>query len=148
MPKRPTGKITDAGREFAKSSGFSKTGNSLKVRGLTDTDIGGLVEIREDNTKVIVMAIDRALQKALEKVGLVAEGYAKKLCPVDTGRLRNSITHALDGKKSVAVGTNVEYARYVELGTSRRRGTPFLEVAASAHADRYRRIIERELRNS
>ena len=47
--------------------------------------------------------------------GKIAEGETKKLCPVDTGRLRNSITYdvAEDGK-SVRIGTNVEYAKDVE----------------------------------
>ena len=39
----------------------------------------------------------------------------QKSCPVDIGRLRNSITHSLNkGDKSVSIGTNVEYAIYVE----------------------------------
>lgn len=47
--------------------------------------------------------------------GKIAEANCKELCPVDTGRLRNSITYEVseDGK-SVIVGTNVEYASEVE----------------------------------
>ena len=47
--------------------------------------------------------------------GKIAEANCKELCPVDTGRLRNSITYDVseDGK-SVIVGTNVKYATYVE----------------------------------
>ena len=47
--------------------------------------------------------------------GKIAEANCKELCPVDTGRLRNSITYEVseDGK-SVVVGTNVKYATYVE----------------------------------
>ena len=77
----------------------------------------------------------------------MAEGYAKRLCPVDTGRLRNSITHALDsGGRAVYVGTNVEYAPYVELGTARQKAQPYLRPAAVDHATEYREIIEGELR--
>ena len=50
------------------------------------------VEIH-DNSKEVSAAIKAALLRGLEKCGLVAEGYAKKLCPVDTGNLHNSITH-------------------------------------------------------
>ena len=46
-----------------------------------------------DNSKEVLEAMQQATVRALEKCGLVAEGYAKKLCPVDTGNLRNSITH-------------------------------------------------------
>lgn len=40
--------------------------------------------------------------------------------PVDTGRLRNSMAYATsEDNKTVYVGTNVEYAIYVEEGSSR-----------------------------
>lgn len=51
-----------------------------------------------DNSREVLAALDAALLRGLEKCGLVAEGYAKKLCTVDTGLLRNSITHALSGE--------------------------------------------------
>lgn len=67
-----------------------------------------------DNSKEISAEIKAALLRGLEKIGLVAEGYAKKLCPVDTGNLRNSITHMVDeGGDAVYIGTNSEYGAYV-----------------------------------
>lgn len=114
---------------------------------LTASDVSGLLEIREDNARQIADAIDQALAKALEEVGLVAEGYAKKACPVDTGRLRNSITHQVrPSEKSVYIGTNVEYAPYVELSTSRTKGQPFLRPAAKDHENTYRKIFESNLK--
>lgn len=88
-----------------------------------------------------------ALARALEKIGLVAEGYAKRLCPVDTGRLRNSITHTDDGEAEY-IGTNVEYAPYVELGTSRTRAQPYLKPAVVNHSDEYKKIVEAEMRDA
>lgn len=71
------------------------------------------VEIH-DNSKEVSAAIKAALLRGLEKIGMVAEGYAKKLCPVDTGNLRNSITHMIDeGGDAVYIGTNSEYGAYV-----------------------------------
>lgn len=68
----------------------------------------------QDNSKEISAEIKAALLRGLEKCGLVAEGYAKKLCPVDTGNLRNSITHVVDeGGDAVYIGTNSEYGAYV-----------------------------------
>lgn len=117
-----------------------------KTSGLTEGDSSALVEIRENNAKEIASAIDAAKARALEKIGLVAEGYAKRLCPVDTGRLRNSITHAVQpGEDAVYIGTNVEYGPHVELGTSRAKARPFLRPAAQDHADQYRSILRREL---
>jgi len=45
------------------------------------------------------------------------ETDAKRNCPVDTGRLRGSITTNITGKMSGECGTNVEYAEDVEYGT-------------------------------
>ena len=65
-----------------------------------------------DNSEKIIEAMQQATVRALEKCGLTAEGYAKKLAPVDTGNLRNSITHEVDEEEPAAyIGTNVEYAQ-------------------------------------
>ena len=105
------------------------------------------VEIR-DNSKEVSEAIKSALLKGLETCGLLAEGYAKKLAPVDTGNLRNSITHDVDdGEPSAYIGTNVEYATYQELGTIHMKAQPFLKPAVNDHKDEYRKIIENELKN-
>ena len=126
---------------------MAKKGDAGSSSGLTASDASGLVEIREDNAQRIADAIDQALARALEEVGLVAEGYAKKACPVDTGRLRNSITHQVrPSEKSVYIGTNVEYAPYVELSTSRTNGQPFLRPAAADHEGTYKKIFESELK--
>lgn len=116
------------------------------AKGLTASDISGLVEVRADNREAIANAIDLALVAALEEVGLVAEGYAKRACPVDTGRLRNSITHNVDeGTRHVVIGTNVEYAPYVELGTRHQKPQPYLKPAAEDHASTYRSIFRKHL---
>lgn len=144
-----------------------------------------------DNTELVRNATDEAILRALEAVGVTMEGYAKLLAPVDTGRLRNSITHAIAGEKaaistyrsndvhadtpatqragtagkpvevtehdykgraggkagkSVYVGTNVEYAPYVEMGTTKMAPQPFLRPAATEHIDEYKRLFENELR--
>lgn len=108
------------------------------------------IEIREDNTQEVADAIESAIDRALEKIGLAAEGYAKKAAPVDTGRLRNSITHNVDnGEKSVEIGSNVSYAVFQELGTRHHSaangGRGFLRPAATEHVDQYRQILKSEL---
>lgn len=125
-----------------------------------------------DNSKEVLAAMHEAAARELEKCGLVAEGYAKKLCPVDTGNLRNSITHTVDEQEPAAIiGTNNEYAAYVELGTGKyaeggrptpwvyqdakgnwhmthgQRAQPFLKPAVADHAAQYRDILESELKN-
>ena len=56
------------------------------------------------------------LTEALNESCLLVENTAKENCPVDSGQLRNSITSNVSGEKG-EVGTNVEYAPYVEYGT-------------------------------
>ena len=124
-----------------------------------------------DNSKEVLEAMQQAAVRALEKCGLTAEGYAKKLCPVDTGNLRNSITHTVDEEEPAAyIGSNTEYAAYVELGTGKyvsggrptpwvyqdekgnwhrtngQKAQPYLKPAVSDHANTYRKIIEDELK--
>lgn len=68
----------------------------------------------QDHSEEVSAEIKAALLRGLEKIGLVAEGYAKKLQIPDTGNLRNSITHVVDeGGDAVYIGTNSEYGAYV-----------------------------------
>lgn len=77
-----------------------------------------MVEIK--NVDKLVAKLDNLsrlqLEQALNKACLIVENEAKKLCPVDTGQLRSSITHEVVENEG-RVGTNVEYAPYVEYGT-------------------------------
>lgn len=108
--------------------------------------------VSEDNTDLFESSYEHALAVGLESVGLTCERFAKDLCPVDTGRLRNSITHALNiDDKSVIVGTNVEYAKYVELNEKAHHTTGqahYLHDAAANHTKTYHDILEDSLKNA
>ena len=76
-----------------------------------------------DNTDLVRRATDEAIQRALERVGKFVEDEAKlelqKEPPrIDTGALRNSITHTVKDR-SVIVGKNMQYAIYVHEGTGK-----------------------------
>ena len=101
----------------------------------------------KDNTAEVLSALERAKKRGLEAIGLTAEGHAKKETPVDTGRLRNSISHATDDEAAY-IGTNVEYAPYVELGARGRPGVHMLQRAATEHTDEYKKIMEDALKNA
>ena len=103
----------------------------------------------QSNVDVFKGALPEAKAMALEMIGLTAEGYAKLACPVDTGRLRNSISHARDDDKAY-IGTNVRYAPFVELGTSRTKAQPqpYLRPAATEHSDEYKDIVKSALQGS
>lgn len=141
MAKRGTGKVNQHGVEMGMKA--------YETRGLTDADVDGLVEIRENNTQEWLSALAPALSRGLEQVGLAAEGHAKAKCPVDTGRLRNSITHVRESETTEAIGTNVEYAKYVEFreDVNHKNGhAHFLRDAASEHAAEYAQIMRSALR--
>lgn len=91
---------------------MTTTGTGLKITGLAEAKDG------LKHQKEILQEIVRA---AMAEGALAIEGEAKRRCPVDTGRLRDSITTAAsvedDGKIVARVGTNVEYAAAVEYGT-------------------------------
>ena len=141
---------------------------------------GGTVSVQfTDNSAQALAELSRAKARALETIGDKAEEYAKKLCPVGTvestgikgyrgGTLRDSITHTVSGDV-LSVGSNVEYAPYVELGTgphfepppdwetfTSKRGSGvgrgyvkprrYLQPAIEEHAGEYKTIMESELR--
>lgn len=126
--------------------------------GLTAADVRVMVEVREDNRRYVAEAIRRELAEALDDIGSRMVTYAQEICPVDTGRLRNSITHRLggsggrfgfpgesasvgEGDLEVVIGTDVPYATYVEEGTRRMAARPYLRPAAVNHADEYRQVV-------
>ena len=131
----------------------------------------------KDYSEEVLKELEDSITKALLKCGEKAEEYAKRACPVKTGLLRNSITYALggeapavtsyssddgsksgsysgkapddeEGKRSVYPGTNVEYAKIVELGSSsnsKRKKQPYISPAIKDHGDKYRQIIKETL---
>lgn len=136
--------------------------------------------IEENHIDEVADALDDALNTALEMIGIKVEKYAKNLAPTGTpestgivgyrgGTLKNSITHQVnEEEKTLEVGSNVEYAPYVELGTgpnfkappeweefdvptpsglghSYVKPRPFLRPAIEEHISLYENIIKDQL---
>lgn len=101
----------------------------------------------KDNTDEVLSALEKAKKRGLEAIGLVAEGHAKKITPVDTGRLRNSIAHAVEDDAAF-IGTNTSYAIFVETGARGRKGVHMLQRAATEHKDEYKRLMEDSMKNA
>ena len=129
-----------------------------------------------DNSKQVLSEFDNAVERGLESIGQTAEGYAKDDCPVDTGRLRNSITyktassqgtpndrpkehakpsdyspHGNAEKGAIYIGTNVEYAEAVEYSDKPEHETGkahFLRDSATQHGEHYGKIMEASLKAS
>lgn len=68
-----------------------------------------------------INSIKDRISRNLYAVGEFGVSYSKSIVPVDTGNLKNSIDYKVDEKSlSVTIGTNVEYAPYVEFGTGEK----------------------------
>ena len=81
------------------------------------------------NTKKIILKYRQEIRDRLELAGELVESSAKLRCPVRTGNLRGSINHRRIDNETVRIGTPVEYAPYVELGTQKMAAQPFLVPA-------------------
>ena len=130
--------------------------------------------ILESHLDEVLKLKDEALERALVKIGATAERYAKELCPVDTGDLRNSISFQdVPEEEAVYIGTNIEYAPYIEFGTGiyaegggrttpwayrdsktgewiwthGSKPRPFLRPAVANHLDEYKEIAKNELKS-
>lgn len=107
------------------------------------------VEVKDLRDEVIE-EIENKMPKILEAIGQAGENNAKfeitALGAVDTGNLRNSISHTDDGIYAY-IGTNVEYAPYVELGTAHMQERPFLRNAVLNHQSEYQQLFEDGLKS-
>jgi len=85
------------------------------------------------NANKLQIAIDNAIKNSVEKVKFKAEAKAISLVPVDTGRLKGSITvkdlGPYDFELRAGYTNDVDYAQYVEYGTSKMKAQPFLRPA-------------------
>ena len=74
----------------------------------------------EDHSADVLRELESLKLKALADCGVKMTEFAQKLAPVDTGELQKSIWSTVEPDESaVYVGTNNEYAKYVELGTGK-----------------------------
>lgn len=106
--------------------------------------------IKNDNTDKVKAELQASIMRSLEVIGILAESEAKLELEndprrIDTGRLRNSISHKTE-KDKVHIGTNVEYAPYVHFGTVKMRKNEFLKNAVEKNMKDYRAIFEAEMK--
>ncbi len=113
------------------------------------------------NKDEILEALGEQLGQAMIAIGLTAESNAKqeitkavydtpesKSGYIRTGRLRNSISYGVDtSEPAVYIGSNVEYAPYVELGTSKMRARPYLKPAVENYAGEYKDLLEQAMKS-
>lgn len=115
--------------------------------GVTIKNLGRL-QMKLDKLDPLTRA---AAIRGVQKGALLVGGAAKMLAPVDTGALRGSIvtmTEASANGATATVGTDLEYAPYVELGTSRAKAQPYLHPGFRKNKDKVTKLITSEIRNA
>ena len=99
-----------------------------------------------DNHDKIIKALQQQLHTSLEEVGQKVTARAKENVPVYTGKLKNSINYDVSDDK-LKVGTDVEYGKYVEVGSVHNpAASHFLLNAMQNHASEYKQTIENNLK--
>ena len=105
----------------------------------------------KDNSQQILSAMEKGKRNALTAIGSTAETHTKENITaddlIDTGRLRNSISHAVDGEAAY-IGTNVEYAPYLELGTKKITAHHYLKRAVTEHKDEYKNLTVQAIQST
>lgn len=96
-----------------------------------------MARLENDKTEAVKKAVEAATVRALTGAALIVQGAAKGLSPVDTGNLRSSISHEVNPDHA-KIGTNVEYAPYLEYGTVKMAAQPYLRPGL----DNNKRAIE------
>ena len=76
-----------------------------------------------------IKSVNDAKRMGLTGAAMVVQGAAIALSPVKTGNLRGSISFKVESEDEARVGTNVEYAPYVEYGTKKMSAQPYLRPA-------------------
>lgn len=83
---------------------------------------------------------------ALKEAGMKIQADAKRNVLVDTGRLKNSITTEVwNNGYTITVGTSVKYAPYVEYGTMKWSGKPFLRPAYKSNTENIQKELKKIL---
>lgn len=94
----------------------------------------------------VLEAIRQKEERALDAVGLFVVGRAKLNAPYITGLLRKSIDHKVEDT-SVIIGSDVQYAEEVEVGTRTKKAKPYLEPAVMKNVSQIKKLIEDYLKD-
>lgn len=104
-----------------------------------ESHIDEITEEMEDKVRAWLLAVGMDASSTTQKI-------ISEIPLVDTGRLKNSIYPVITQPHSIDVGTNVEYAKYHELGTRSLPARHFLNKGTTMHAKEYAERLEQELK--
>lgn len=78
-----------------------------------------------------LIKLGAALQRGMQKFAYSIEAQSKKVTPVDTGRLRSSISTDI-GNLYARIAPHTKYAGFVHEGTSKMVGRPYMQWGLEA----------------
>ena len=88
--------------------------------------------------------LDVTIDNKLSQAGDVIVDKAQANCPVKSGDLRSSIHKVVDHKdNTVSVGSELEYAKFIELGTRKSPPKSFLRKGLMQATSKIRAIFSR-----
>lgn len=109
-------------------------------------NLAGVNELQKRLKRLNINAA-KEVSQVTKKAVLNIERKAKKYAPVDTGRLRSSITPYVKDTEG-EVSTNVEYALNVEIGTANQKAQPYMAPAANEIKPEYQREVNEALKKA
>lgn len=106
----------------------------------------------ESNIEEILPLLETAKQEALFEIGSAVHGDAVENSPARTGNLRRSFMFEIEDD-SVTIGVPLgalerDYAKYVELGTSKQPARHMLRNAVESNKGNIRGIVEEKFKNA
>jgi len=110
--------------------------------------------------------------KVLEVGAIVIHGQVVMDTPVDTGLLKNSLSYSIESRQEglnsdpgdvkadpsdgvpinassdeIWIGTNVDYAGYIEMGTSRMEAQPFFSTGFAHSKNKAKKAMQESFKN-
>jgi len=104
-----------------------------------DIEITGAKEFAQ-KMEQLDHSMQRHVRGNLQRLGEDIQATSRRMCPVRTGRLRDSIYSKIEDW-AVKVGASAPYARFIEFGTRYIRPFYFLTEALHLHLPRLRQLL-------
>lgn len=113
--------------------------------------VKGVPEAKAQLARLSDALAGKVLLRAVVAGALIVQNSAKRKAPYKTGNLRRSIhiepRGVSRGAASVEVGTNVEYAHYLEFGTRYMAARPYLRPALDENRTAVQAAVTSALRS-
>ena len=103
------------------------------------------VKNKKNKFNQLSKSFQTVIKKSVTTAALLVHGDATRLAPVDTGRLRSSLTYITQDNAAI-VGTDVEYAKKMEYGGSKQAPNGYLRPALYNNIDKINAIFTKQLK--